>query len=368
MRNKRRTGLTVLSIGFSLFLLIALRTFLQIMYNPTTDADADSRLAVRRSTGLTQQMPISYRQKLEKMPHVKYVMPMQWFGGVYIEPKNFFSNFAVDQEVLWNMFPEYKATEETKKAFASDRRSAIAGVDLAKRYGWKVGDPITLKGTIFPVDLEFRLAGTFESDVQASSLYFRYDYYDEALGKPGNIGTFWIMADSPEAIPQLIETVDETFKNTPAETKTETEKAFRLAFTSMLGNLKLMIGSIGVAIVFVMLLVAASTMAMTIRERLREVAILKAIGYPSRIVLVLIIGEAVFVSLLGCAVGSACAMSLHFVNMYTLTRGFIQKFNVSPETYSIALAIAVGIGVFSCIAPALRASAMTINEAMRRLD
>ena len=366
-RNKRRTALTIVSIGFSLFLLIALLTFLDILTNPPAGEQSALRLAVRRSTSITEMVPISYEAKLMKVPHVVLVAPLQFAGGVYKDPKNFFANFATDSHI-WAMFPEFTLSDATKKAFASERIAAVAGEDLMRKFGWKVGDRITLTGTIFPIDLELKIVGTYRYQLGNDTLYFRYDYFNEALGRPDGVGAFWIKADRTESIPEIIDTVDGMFRNSAAETKTETEKAFVLNFVAMLGNVKMMVGSIATVVMFTMLLVAAGTMAMTIRERLREVAILKTLGYTPPLVLFLILGESISISLLGFAVGCLLAFALSHSDVYALTQGFIPVFLPPLRIYAAALAAGVGIGVFSGIAPAIQASRLTITEAMRRLE
>lgn len=368
LRNKRRTALTVLSIGFSLFLLIALWTFLDLLFNPPQTEQSALRLAVRRSTSLADQMPIAYMRKIERVPHAALVMPLQWFGGVYKEPKNFFANFAVDPGTFWAMFPELRATPEAKRAFAGERIAAVVGEDLMKRYGWKVGDRVTLIGTIFPVDLEFHIVGAYTYELQQNAFYFRYDYFNEALGNTGEIGAFWIKADRAESIPGIIDAVDTMFHNSSAETKTETEKSFVLGFVAMLGNVKLIVGAIAIVVVFTMLLVTATTMSMTIRERLREVAILKTLGFGRETILGLIIGEAVFIGLLGFVVGALLAFALSLSDVYAMTQGFIQFFRPPPSIYALAALTGTLIGALSGLIPALQASGMTITTAMRRLE
>jgi putative ABC transport system permease protein len=368
LRNKKRTALTVLSIGFSLFLLIALNTVLDILVNPPVAEDSALRIAVRRSTSLADQMPIAYQQKIEALPNVKLVMPLQWFGAYYREEKNFFANFAADPNKVWQMYPEHVVSEETKEKFKSERIAAVVGQQLMNRYKWEVGQRITLTSPIFGISPELLIVGSFQDDDRGDVLYFRYDYLEEMRGKPGEVGAYWVMADSAEAIPQIIDAIDATFRNSPAETKSETELAFMLGFTSMLGNVQMMIGSIAMVVVFTMLLVAASTMAMTIRERLREVAILKALGYPRPAILGLILGEAIFISVLGGVIGCAGALALSSADIGQMTRGFVPIFAPGVATYSVAIIVAVAIGLFSGLVPALQASTLTITDAMRRLE
>lgn len=368
LRNKRRTALTVLSVGFSLFLLITLQTVLDTLLNPPETEGSVLRIAVRHATSLTQPLPKSYQAKLEGVPHVEIVMPMQWFGGQYLEPKNFFANFSVGHEQFFSMFPEYVYSEGAQEAFMKERIAAIAGEALMEQFDWSVGDRITLMGTIYPMDLEFRIVGSYADETNDSAFYFRHDYLEESGADWGMVGTFWLMADSTEAVPGIIEHVDAMFRNTPHETKTETEKAFQLGFVSMLGNVQLLIGSVSLVVVFTMLLVAGSTMAMTIRERLREVAILKAIGYPRSVILSLVLGEAAAVSLMGAVVGCALSMALASMDVARFTGGFVAGINPGPAVLTMALGVGLLMGVLSGLFPAIQASGMSINDAMRRLE
>ncbi len=368
LRNKRRTALTVLSVGFSLFLLITLQTVLSTLLNPRETEESALRIAVRHSVGLTQMLPISYQAKLEKVPHVKAAMPMQWFGGQYIEPKNFFANFSVGHEQFFDMFPEFEFSDGAEDAFMKERIAAIVGDALMEKFGWSVGDRITLLGAIFPVDLEFRIVGSYAHESNDSAFYFRHDYLEESMSDWGMVGTYWLMADSAEAVPGIIDAVDSQFRNTAYETKSETESAFQLTFVSMLGNVQLLIGSISIVVVFTMLLVAGSTMAMTIRERLREVAILKAIGYPRRVVLGLVLGEAATVSLMGSVVACGLSLALASTDVARATGGFVEKIDPGPVVLAAALGIGIMIGLVSALFPAVQASGMSINEAMRRLE
>jgi len=368
LRNKRRTALTVLSVGFSLFLLITLQAVLDSLLNPPETEESTLRLVVRHAVSLGQSLPESYQRDIEKVPHVKYVAPVEWFGGQYKDPKNFFANFSVGHENFFQMFPDLKYSEGTEEAFMKERMAAIAGVDLMEKFDWSIGDRITLTGTFYDVDLEFRIVGTCEGEYDSSTFYFRHDYLQESGAAFGTVGTFSIMADSAEAIPGIMETVDEMFRNSPAETKTESEKAFQLGFVSMLGNVQVLIGSISMVVAFTMLLVAGSTMAMTIRERLREVAILKAIGFPRKVILGLVLGEASAVSFLGALVGIGLSKGLATVNVGAFTADFVRTIDPEPAMLAIALGVGLAIGVIAGLFPAIQASSMSINEAMRRLE
>jgi putative ABC transport system permease protein len=370
-RNKRRTALTVLSIGFSLFLLILLQTLIDVFSDPPGSDESVFRLVVQRSTAFVDQMPIAYRSRLEEVPHVELVVPMQMLPAYYRDPRNFFPALATDPHKIWDMFPEQKVSEEAKRRLERERIGAVVGQKLAERFGWKLDDRITLISQVGSMDFEFIIVGIYTSEIatQNDALYFRLDYLDEAMETPGQVGFFWLKADSIDAVPGIKDTIDSMFRNTPAETRTETEKSFILGMVAMMGNLKLFMRSIAAVVVFTMLLVAASTMGMSIRERMREIAILKSIGYTRLRVLILILGEAVFIALLGAGVGCLVAYGMRSANiLYRVSRGFFPDFPVTVQTYSLALGIGLGIGLFSALIPAMQASRLTITQALRRLD
>ena len=367
-RNRRRTGLTVLSIGFSLFLLMALLTFLDTLLNPVIEDDSALRLLVTRATSIADILPISHLDKIRRVRGVEHVAPLQWFNGIYKDPDYQFANFATDPAEIFKIYTEQHLSAEARAAFVANRRGAVAGADLAERFGWKVGDKITLMGTVFPVDLDLEIAGIFTADLNENMLYFRWDYFDEALGKPGVSGAYTVKVTDAASVPLVVEAIDGMFRNSPAETKTTTEKAFVLGFISMLGNVKLIIASIAGVVVFTMLLVAVSTMAMTVRERMREVAILKAIGYSGRLVLSLVMAEAVFISALGATVGIGLGESLRLLDLDRITQGFIQKFDPGFSTYAAVVGAGILIGLISGFIPARQAAAMSITGAMRRME
>src|SRR5262245_49725809 len=207
-RNRRRTILTVLSIGFSLFLITFLRTLIVEMTRINTTPMSTRRSVVRRSTSLGELMPESYRRKIEAIPDVEIVIGQNWFGGVYKEMKNFFANFAVDHDRFFEMFPERKFSDSARQDFMRLRSAAVCGVKLAERFGWKAGDKITLLGALYPVDLEFTLVGTYTSEAEENTFFFRRDYFEESLNKPGKVGIFTVASRSPEGVARVNQTVD----------------------------------------------------------------------------------------------------------------------------------------------------------------
>ena len=368
LRNKRRAILTILSISFSLALLQILLTFLDTLVNPAVEDESALRLWVGRSTSIVDMMPASYKDKIQRIPGVEYVVPMQWFNGIYREQANFFANMAVEPEHLFDVYSEQKVTPEALTAFLHEKDAAVVGEDLMSRFNWKVGDRVTLLGTIFPADLDLKIVGTYRANRYQNMFYFRYDYFSEALGGFNQVGSFAIRVKNTGLVAQVADAIDATFHNSAAETKTQTEKAFMLSFVSMLGNVRAIVGSVALVVVFTMLLVSVSTMSMAIRERLREVAILRAIGYSSRTVFWLILGEALFMAALGVFIGLGMAESLRFVNMDQLTRSFVDKYAPPYSVYAIVVSSGVLMGLLSGIIPGWQAARMGILNGMRRIE
>ena len=366
-RNPRRTILTIVSIGLSLFVLSTLMTVLTELNREPEGEDTHLRLVVRRATSLADRLPEAYAAKLQRVPGVRLVHALTWFGGIYIDERNFFANFACDPDTLFAMFPENRIPPEQLKAFQAERIAAVAGRKLVERFKWRLGDRITLQGTIYPVDLEFVLRGIY-TGTDETAFFFHRAYLEEALGRPGKVGTFWLKAASAGDIPRIMDAVDTLFKNSDAETKTETERAFQLGFISMLGNVKTLIASISSVVVFTILLVTANTMAMSIRERAREIAILKTLGFGRRRLLGVLMGESAVIALTGGALGCVGArLFFSVVDVWRYTQGLFPVFIVEPSTVLLGIGLSVLIGLASAALPALRVSRLTIAEALRRV-
>ncbi len=367
-RNKKRTSLTVLSIAFSLLLVIALRTLVVELGRANPAPESTRRVAVRRLTSLQERMPESYRQKLERVPHVQLVAAIDWFGGIYQEPKNFFANFALDHDKIFDMYPEIKVGETAKQAWMNQRSAAICGIKLAQRFGWKVGDKITLMGSIYPVDLDFTLVGIFTSVSDEQSFYFHRDYLEESLGKPGMVGVWYLLCDSPENVPTVISTVDATFRNTDAETLSETERAFESSFAQMIGNVKGLVLSISSVVVFMILLITGNTMAMNIRERSHEIAILKSLGFQNESLVGMLVGESVVIAMMGGLLGvGGGELLFSAVDLSKVSMGFIRSFQVELPTAALGLGIALVVGLASGFLPALHVTRLTVSDGLRRI-
>lgn len=367
-RNKKRTSLTVLSIAFSLLLVTFLRTLVVELGRTNPAPESTRRVVVRRLTSLQERMPESYRQKIERLPHVDLVAAIDWFGGIYREPKNFFANFAIDHDKIFDMYPEIKVDAAGREAWMSQRSAAICGIKLAERFGWKVGDRITLLGSIYPVDLDFTLVGIYTSISDEQSFYFHRDYFEEALGKPGMAGAWYLLCDSSENVPTVISAVDATFRNSDAETLSETERAFEASFAQMIGNVKGLVLSISSVIVFMILLITGNTMAMNIRERSHEIAIMKSLGFQNESLIGILVGESVIIALMGGLLGVVGGKYLlAAVDLSKVSMGFLRSFQVELPTVALGIAIALIVGLASGVIPAFHVTRLTVSDGLRRI-
>jgi putative ABC transport system permease protein len=368
-RNKRRSTLTVLSIMFSLLLLTLMMTIWRAFYIDTFSAESAQRLITRHRVSLTQSMPAFYREKIRTIPDVVAVAPNNWFGGIYrdAKPENFFAQFGTDPEEILKIFTDFKIPADQLVAWQRDRAGVIVDDLLAKKYGWKLGDRIVLKGTIYPVDLELTIRGIYAGPEPTNSIYFNQKYVEEAVAfAKGKAGTFDILADSPQSVSTIASAVDTMFRNSPEPTKTESEKAFQLGFINSIGNVKAFILSISFAVVFATLLVSATTMAMSIRERTREVAVLKTLGFTRQSILRLYIGEGVLVSLAGGVLG--CLAAIVLVSALSHAPGmnlFLSGMKVTASTLLLSIAVAAMVGLLSAILPAYHAAKLDIVEGLR---
>jgi len=373
LRNKRRTFLTISSIAVSLFLVATLQTLLNELQNPPETPDSALRLVVRHRISLFNALPASHRQKIESIDGVEAVVGSFWYGGIYKDPSNFFANFSVDADQFFEVYPDYEISEEEKQAFLADRTGAVVGRGLVERFGWKIGDVLYLESQTWPIAVELTIRGIYEGGPDlGTTLYFHWEYYNELMkaqfGAWDNTGTYVVRVKTPDDVTRVAEQIDAMFKNSSFPTKTETEKAFILSFISVLGDVQLFITSIVSVVVFTILLVAANTMAMSIRERVREIGILKALGFTTSHVLTLLISESIAVSCTGALIGALGArLIFSTLPMAQITSGFIQRFLVTPEIILICLGLGLGIGLLSAGFPAWKASRLPVVDALRRV-
>ena len=372
-RNRRRSILTVLSMGASLCLLGLLFSLYQSLFLAEPSQAQALRLITRHRVSLTNFLPASYEAKIRAVPGVKDVTSWTWFGGVYKDsrdPNNFFARFAVEPDHYFGVRPDVKLDDGVREAFLKERSGAITTAKLANKLKWKVGDRITLLGDIFPVTLELKLVGLFEDPEGGDSFLFNREYLREALPAGSKFrdvaGTFYILGDSVDSMPKITKAVDEMFDNAPQPTKTESEKQFQLAFASFLGNLKLFLAAICAAVTFTILLVSGNTMAMSVRERIREVGILKTLGFTSGEVLGIILGEASIISIVGGVVGLGLATLLvSGLKQAPMQFANLSQMSISPGIWGLCMGVALLIGLVSAFIPAQGASRTSILDALR---
>jgi putative ABC transport system permease protein len=372
-RNRRRTVLTVLSIGVSLCLMGVLLAIYQAFFYANPTPGQAMRVVTRNSISLAQPMPQSYREKIMKIPGVKEIAIEDWFGGTYIDdrPEHMFARFATDPDKIFNVRTEIKIPEDQKIAFQRDRTGCVIGRGVAESQKFKIGDKLTIVGDIYPFNLELTVRGIFDADNNVDLMYFSREYLEESIAESrrGNAGMFMILANSTDDVPRIEKAVDEMFRNSPTQTKTESESAFSLSFVSFLGNIKLFLLIVCAAVMFTMLLVSANTIAMSVRERVREVGVLKVLGFTNAMVLGIILTEALVVSLLGGAIGVIFASGMTgIVRRGPAFLDQMKTLSLSPEVAVICLGIAAVIGVMSAFIPAYQASRISILEALRSTD
>ncbi len=333
------------------------------------------RIVTRHKVGLVSPLPISYAEKIRQLEGALAVTEFNWFGGRYIDnsARNFFARFAVDPETLLQVFDDATIIRGSAADWFNDRAGCLVGENLMRKFGWRIGDQIVLVGDIYPVTVQLTIRAVYRlKDGDSSSLFFNRKYLEEALPSfQGTVGTIWTKCRDGAAATLLADEIDQMFENSPYPTKTESEKAFQMGFVSMLGNVKLLITSLGIIIVFVILLIAANTMSLSARERITEIAVLRTLGFGRGMIMMLILGESLMLALvggvrvLGLFVGGLKPLKAILVN--TPLSGFAASMALFPEVLMLGLGITVLIGLFSGLIPAIRASQRPITEGLRHL-
>lgn len=372
-RHRARALLTITSIVIALIAFGLLRTLVSAWY-AGVEASSSTRLVTRNSISLIFPLPLSYKEKIRQVEGVKAVSYGSWFGGIYIDEKHFFASFAVDPKTYFPLYPELVIDPAQKEAFLRDRKGFIAGRKLADKYGWKIGDSVTLKGTIYPGDWDFVLRGIYrgrDQSVDESQFIFSWDYLNESNKKnfpdrADKVGFYMVGVKSPDIAPAVSKNIDDMFRNSLAETLTETEKAFQLSFISMTEAILAVIQIVSILVIVIIMAVAANTMAMNVRERTSEYAVMKTLGFGSWRIAGLITGEAMIVSSLGCAFG----ILLTFPVAREVGRALAQYFpifNINTRMFVYYFAASLLVGLVSAILPAWRATRISIAEGLRRI-
>lgn len=372
-RHKLRTFLTVLGITIAILAFGLLRTLISAWYSGV-EASSAARLVTRNAISLIFPLPISYMNKIRQVEGVKSISYGNWFGGIYIDEKHFFANYAVNPKTYLEIYPEIILPSDQKAVVIRDRKSAVAGRKLAERYGWKIGDVITLKGTIFPGNWDFILRGIYkgrDKNVDETAFFFHWDYLNETLKKTApsradHVGWYMVEVTNPNMAPEVAVKIDQIFKNSLAETLTETEKAFTLSFISMAEAIVIAIQLVSIVIIVIIMTVVANTMAMTARERIGEYAVFKTLGFGGFHISGLIFGESLLITMIGSALGIALTFPTAKIFHEELS-AYFPIFYVGSKTIYQEIGASIAVGILAGIFPTWRAINIRIADALRRI-
>ncbi len=375
MRNKLRSAFTGMSIAVSLFLVTVLYAYVNMQDEQGIESLKFARVVVTAKQGLTFPVPVAHVDKVRNIEGVKTVVPLAWFGGKYKDDKIPFAQFATDPDHAFEVFSEFTVPPDQISNWQKDRTGCVVGEKIARNRGWKVGDKIVLKGDIYPVNLEMTIDGIYSgpSTSDLEMLFYHYTYLDELLKQArsqmaGNAGTMFVKAQTPEMMPQLMKQIEARFANSESPVRAMTEQAFRQMFTEMLGNIKVFIRNIAIVVVAALVCVAGNAMAMSLRERTREVAVLKAIGFSRTHVLVLVLVEAVLIAVVGGLIGVLAARGLfQFGDLSVVGIPGFSTFYVPISTMLLSMLLAAGIGLASGLIPAWRAAQTSVVDGLRRV-
>lgn len=375
IRNPRRTLLTVGSVAVSLCLLSVLAAAYRALFLQPDAAPAEAlRIVTHHRVSITQPMPLSFLPKIRSIPGVRDSMIWQWFGGTYKDtrdPRNFFARFAVEPGRFFRIKPEVQLLEDQKAAFQNTRSSCIVGKTLADRFQWRVGDRITLLGDIFPVTLELMIVGVYSNPDEDANLYFDYEYLRQLLiangqsSRADTVGVFLTLVDRASDVDAVASAIDKQFEDSPAPTKSESERMWQLSFVSFLGNLQLFLLSISGALTFTILLVSGNTISMSVRERTREVGILKTLGFRREMILVMFIGETMLMSIAGGIIGLALGAVLAVFVEHSDTAFAALRLGITADVAGFVIVVAGLIGALSSFIPARHAARMQILDSLR---
>jgi putative ABC transport system permease protein len=373
LRHWLRTSLTVLGLAITVVAFIVIRTTIDAWYTQA-EAASPNRLVTRHAVSLTFFLPVAYKTKIESVAGVEDVGAATWFGGVYIEPANFFPQFAISDNYL-NLYPEFRLTPEERTAFDQQRNAVVVGQKLADRFGWKVGENVQLTGTIFPGDWDFVVRGIYtgaEENTDENTMFMHWSYLDERLRRTspvraGYVGSYIIEISDPGRAAVISEKVDSLFHNSQAETKTETEEAFNLSFVSMASSIVSGLKAISVMVIGVIMLVLGNTMAMTARERISEYAVMKTLGFRPFHIAGLIFGESLFIAAVGASLGITLSIPLARGVGLALSN-FFPLVSIKPVTFMLAASAAFAVGLLAAIFPTIKALRTPIVEGLRIVD
>jgi len=372
-RHKLRTALTILSITIAILAFGLLRTFIGAWY-AGVKASSANRLITRNAISLIFPLPLSYKDKIRQIDGVKQIAYGNWFAGIYKDEKNFFANYAIEAKNYMELYPEFVVPPDQKEAFLRDRKGCVAGRKLVEQYHWRIGDIVPLKSIVFPGNWEFVLRGIYHGRDESTDervFFFHWDYMNEALKKmlprrADQVGWYVVEVKDPNRAAEVAQAIDMTFKNSLAETLTETERAFFLSFISMADAIIIAIQLVSFVVIIIIIAVAANTMAMTARERIGEYAIFKTLGFRGWRIAGMIVGESLLITMIGCLVGivltpPAAKVFSKYVGTY------FPAFRVEIDTIYMDIGASILVGLLAAIIPTWRAVKIRIADGLRRI-
>lgn len=374
LRHKLRSFLTILGIGIAVMAFGLLRTVVTAWY-AGIEASAANRLITRQAVSFIFPLPLAYRDQIAKLPGVETVTYMNWFQGVYIDKNQFFARMACDPETMFEVYPEFLVPPDQMEAFKKERNSCVVGRDIAERYNLKIGDVMPIEGDIYPGRWEFVVRAIYQprdKTVDATQMLFHWDYLDERMkqdmpGRAGDVGWYIVKISDPSKSAQISEQIDALFKNSRAETKTETERAFQQGFIAASSAIITAMNVMSFVIIGIIMLVLGNTMIMSARERTREYAVLKTLGFSGGHLVGLISGESFLISFFGGGLG--LLMTLPLINMFEalMPKGWFPIFNLEPITMILAGVSALTVGVVAALFPIQRAIGTKIVDGLRHI-
>jgi putative ABC transport system permease protein len=367
-RKKIRTTLTIGSFTVALF-LFGLLAAIRMGFRGGADAAGADRLDVINRVSLILPLPLSYRDRLLKVPGVKAVTYASWFGGVYQDERNFFPQFAVDKDTWFDVYADYVVSPEARAAFMKDRQACMVGRALATRFGFKVGDRLPLRGVIWGGNWEFNITAIYDGnrpEADTTGMFFRADYLEERRTfEKGTVGWYVVKLTDPDDAVRVTKVIDDLFANSPFETLTQTEKAFAASFVKQMGNVELLIMTIGSVVFFTLLLVTGNTMAIAVRERSGELAVLKTVGFSDVRVLRLVLAEAILIAGQGGLIGLALAKLV--IPGLSRALPMLGMLYISPLTFAGGFVLALAVGTAAGLLPAIGAMRLRVVDALRRI-
>jgi len=372
LRHKLRTILTIIGISIAVFAFGLLRTVVTA-WNAGVEASAANRLITRQAVSFIFPLPLAYRDQISKIPGVDVVTYANWFQGVYIDKDQFFARLAVDPETIFEVYPEFLISDEEYQTFLKERNSCIIGQDIAKQYKLKIGDLMTIEGDIYPGDWQFVIRGIYkprDKTTDATQMLFHWDYLNERMkewetGRDNEVGWYIVKINDPDKSALISEQIDGLFKNSRAETKTESERAFQQGFVAASSAILTSINVISFVIIGIIMLVLGNTMIMSARERTREYAVFKTIGFSAKHMVGLILGESLFISALGGGLGLFLAFPIVDGVSQAIPKGMFPVFELEPITLIFAVSSAILIGVAASIFPIMKALRTNIVDGLR---